>query len=159
MKYFRRVLHQSELHEILPSSFASVTTQYTCGQLCMCTERSPVEILTSIHRNVIGRSVPPPPNRLCFRPPVFFRHLRFIALSFPTRKNSGGVEKILFQFFSLFKKNLLGIKLRKFKFRKLGSGCILDKITNSYPWKIKFLYPYILDTLTRWESLHYIEIC
>jgi hypothetical protein len=46
-------------------------------------------------------------HRLCYRPAVFFRHLRLITLSFPQGKIAGGggvLKMLLFQFFLLFQK-------------------------------------------------------
>jgi hypothetical protein len=50
----------------------------------MYTQRSPAEIQTRTQRNLIGRTMSAP--ALCYRPAVFFHHLRFDAPLLPKGK-------------------------------------------------------------------------
>jgi hypothetical protein len=69
----------------------------------MYSKGSPVEIQTPTHWNLIGRRRPP--RHLCYRPAVFFSHLRLSTLSFPQGEIRHAVQKYYYFifFFLLFK--------------------------------------------------------
>jgi aspartate-semialdehyde dehydrogenase len=81
------------------------------------------KIQTPTHWILIGPSMTVQ-ARLCYRPAVFFSHLRFIPLSFPQKKKkkSARVSKIRFDFFLLyFSKHYISLKPRNFKLTKSGN--------------------------------------
>jgi len=91
-----------DLRGIPPEDPAQVAIQYTCSQLCMCLQGSPVEIQTPAHRDRIDRGMtatPPPSSHNSFR---------------PSSKHSVRVSEILLQFLCSFKK-FVSLELRKSK--------------------------------------------
>jgi hypothetical protein len=55
----------------------------------------------------------------CYRPAVFFRHLRLIVFSFPKEKVRRALQTLKFHFFFFFTflQNALSLKLRNLNFR------------------------------------------
>jgi len=65
-----------------------------------CTPESPVEIQTPTHCSLIGRTTA---RRVCYRPAIFFRHIRVFAFSFLKEKFGALLKKYYSDFFTFWK--------------------------------------------------------
>jgi hypothetical protein len=89
-------------------------------ELYLYIQRSTDEIQIPQHWNLAAW----PPRRLCYRPAVFFRNLRVIALSLPQGITRRAFQKVfLFQIF-YFSKTVLSLNPRNLELRKSGIVCI-----------------------------------
>jgi hypothetical protein len=66
-------------------------------------QETPFEFQTPTPWNLTGHSmIVPLPKCQCYRPAIFFHHLRLISLPFPQRKNSSSFQKCYYLYFLIF---------------------------------------------------------
>jgi len=90
------------------SSFVKVWIEYVCVCVCACVSKSnihvcPEESKSNPNSNNIATwsAAALQPCRICYRPVVFFRHLRlFLCVLIPAAKNSASILNIMSFYFS-----------------------------------------------------------
>ena len=93
------------------------------------------------------------PHRLCHRPSVFFRHFRFLPLSFQQGKNSAPISKLLLFLFLLLW-NVVHLRLLRpnLKLRKIWERLYIwtfrtNTILTGQEWKMLLLFPRFVTLL------------
>jgi hypothetical protein len=103
------------------SNFMQFVTECSYGQLHNVWMYETVQLTSKLQPTGAWQTAAWPPRRMCYRPPVFFRHLHLVTLSLPQGKKICAFQKCYPTFFYLCR--IACLKLRNLK---LHSGCVCN---------------------------------